>query len=306
MTPELQLARAFVATHPARAALTLERMPAPRAAAVLREIPDELAASMLRQMAVTHAVNSLAHLDAEEAAPMLALLTTDDASGLLRPMAPAERERLLGALTPDARDPLVLVLRHPDGTAGALMDPRVFQLPEDILVADARTRLRQAARDLLYYLYIVDRERRIVGVLDIPELMLARPREPVSAAMHRDVDRLSEWTPAAVVREHPGWQLYHAMPVVDERDRLIGAIRYQTLRRIEREAMAGAPDPSLVTARALGELFQLGTTGLVAGLAATGSGGVDAGETRSAAATRAADSDRTATSSAGTEVRDAR
>jgi hypothetical protein len=59
------------------------------------------------------------------------------------------------------------------------------------------------------------------------------------------------------------------MPVVDEEDRLLGAIRYQTLRRLEREAADQEPNPVMLTARALGELFQLGTTGLVAGVAAT-------------------------------------
>ena len=129
----------------------------------------------------------------------------------------------------------------------------------------------RAARELLYYIYVVDRARRLVGVLDIPELMLARPRGPVSAAMHRDVERLSAWTPVALVREHAGWHRFHALPVVDEGDRLLGAIRYQTLRRLEREAADRMPDPSLLTARALGELFQLGTTGLAAGVAVTAS-----------------------------------
>jgi hypothetical protein len=57
------------------------------------------------------------------------------------------------------------------------------------------------------------------------------------------------------------------MPVVDEQDRLLGAIRYQTLRRLEREASAEGPDPAQLTTSALGELFRLATTGLVAGVA---------------------------------------
>src|SRR5690606_40748530 len=64
-------------------------------------------------------------------------------------------------------------------------------------------------------------------------LFRSRARDPVSAAMHRDVDRVSVWMPVALVRAHSGWQRYHALPVVDEEQRLLGAIRYQTLRRLE-------------------------------------------------------------------------
>jgi hypothetical protein len=62
--------------------------------------------------------------------------------------------------------------------------------------------------------------------------------------MHREVDRLSVWLPVAIVREHPGWQRYHAMPVVDDEDRLVGAIRYQMLRKLEREAPGHGADPA--------------------------------------------------------------
>ena len=266
-----RLAHAFLDAHPARAAMTLEKMPTAHAAPVLRTVPPRTAAVVLREMTPPHAAGCLAHLVPAEAAAITGAMAIDDASGIMRAMAPDHRGQVLAALPPDTRDALARGLAYPEGTAGAVMDPAIFQLPEDVIVADARARLLRAARDLLYYIYVVDRAHRLVGVLDIPELMLAKAREPVGAAMHRDIARLSAWTPVALVRQHPAWHRYHAMPVVDEDGRLIGAIRYQTLRRLERDAGGRAPDSSLVTAQALGELFQLGTTGFVAGVAAAAS-----------------------------------
>lgn len=273
MIAEARLARAFLESHPSRAAKTLAQMPLARAAAVLRAVPARSAATALREMTVSHASFCLGHLAAAEAAAIVAELPTDDAVGIVRAMEFVHREPLLAALAADVRDPIAQVLPYPEGTAGSVMDPSIFRLPDDVLVADARVRLGHAARDLLYYLYVVDHKHRLVGVLDIPELMLARARHPVSAAMHRDVDRLSVWMPVALVREHAGWQRYHAMPVVDEEQRLLGAIRYQTLRRLEQEASDRGPDPARLTAGALAELFHLGTTGLVAGIASTASAG---------------------------------
>ena len=268
MTGEQTLAQAFLASHTTRAAMLLERMPVSHAAGALCAVPVSAAADALQAMTPTQAAAAVAALAPEEAAPIVAELPVDGAAAIVRLLAGAPRERLLSALPAASREPVERVLGFPPGTAGAVMDPSILRLPEDVLVADARVRLRHAARGLLYYLYVTDRAHRLVGVLDIPELMLARPRDPVGAAMHRDVDRLSAWMPVSLVREHAGWHQYHAMPVVDEQQRLVGAIRYQTLRRLEREAADRGPEPALLTARALGELFRLGTTGLVAGIAA--------------------------------------
>jgi hypothetical protein len=88
--------------------------------------------------------------------------------------------------------------------------------------------------------------------------------------MRDRVEHVPAWTPAAAVRTHPGWRSFHAMPVTDEAGRLIGAIRYQTLRRLEQEAEAGGgAGPLSVTVSALAELFHLGVVGLIEGVAAT-------------------------------------
>ncbi|MEX2582659.1 MAG: CBS domain-containing protein, partial [Gemmatimonadota bacterium] len=224
-----RLANAFLESHPPRAATMLGRMPVAGAAEVLRAVPPGIAAAVVRELTVSYAAECLRSLAPSEGAAIVAELATGDAAGILRALDPARRDPLLAALPADARRPIVRLLPYVEGTAGAVMDPSIFQLPDDILVADARVRLRRAARDLLHYIFVVDRERRLVGVLDIAELMVAGARDPVSAVMHRDVDRLSVWMPVSLVRDHPAWQHYHALPVVDDDDRLVGAVRYQTL-----------------------------------------------------------------------------
>jgi predicted transcriptional regulator len=105
--------------------------------------------------------------------------------------------------------------------------------------------------------------------------MRARARDPVNIVMHRDGDRLSVGMPVAIVRQHPGWRRHHAMPVVDDQERLVGAIQYRMLRKLEREAPDREADAARLTANALAEIFQLGTTGLVSAIAGTASAGRD-------------------------------
>jgi len=272
---EDRLARAFMKSHPARAATSLQQMPIARAVAVLNAVSAAAAATVLREMTVPFASDCLAQLPAADSAGIVAELTMDDATGIVRALQPEQREPLLAALSGELREQLERVLPYPDGTAGAVMDPSVFRITDDVIAADARTRIARAARELLYYVYVVDHANRLVGVLDIPELMLARARAPVSVAMHRDVQSVDVFTPVSTLRKHEGWQLFHAMPVVGDDKELLGAIRYQTMRRIEMEARGRWSDPAGLTAGALAELFQLGTTGLVAGITATASTGRD-------------------------------
>lgn len=263
-----RLGRAFLEAHPRRAATVLGEMPHDRAAAVLEAVPARTAASVVREMTTPDAADCFEHLEAAGSASILAEMPAVEASSLVRSLQPQLRDELLAALSTELRDSIGQLLHFPERTAGAVMDPAIFHLHDDVIVTEARARLGRATRGLLYYLYVVDRDRRLLGVVDIPELMLAPEGDPLSAVMHRNVESFSAWTPEALVRRHPGWLRFHAMPVVDDEGRLLGAVRYQTLRRLEREASDRERDPSLLTATALAELFRLGTSGLVAGVAA--------------------------------------
>lgn len=268
MSLEQELARAFLEEHPPEAALALERMPAEQRAAAVRDSPAE-AAPALREMVASAAAECLSRLSPEEAAPALDRLPLDQAMAMLRRMPAESADRVIRGLPADKQESLRRVLRYADGTAGALMDPMVLALPDDITVGEARVRLRREPRGLLHYLFVVDRGGQLVGVLDIPELMRARSRDGIRHVMHDRVEQLPAWTPAAAVRTHPGWRAFHAMPVTDEQGRLVGAIRYQTLRRLEQDAEAGrGAQPTALTAGALGELFHLGMAGFVEGVAA--------------------------------------
>jgi magnesium transporter len=268
MRLEQDLARAFLDDHPREAAVALERMPPASRLDVLRLAPAA-AAPALGDMVAPAAADTLARLTPAEAVPLVDGLDLDVAIGLLRRMPGEAAEALLAALPEAKQVPLRRALHYPEGTAGALMDPAALALPDDITVAEGRLRLRREAHGLLYYLFVVDRDGVLVGVLDIPELMRARSRDAIRAVMRAPVEHVPAWTPATAVRVHPAWRSFHALPVTDEQNRLVGAIRYQTLRRLEHDAeTGGGAQPTGLTVGALGELFHLGLAGFIEGVAA--------------------------------------
>ena len=269
MSLEHDLAVAFLESHPAEAAVALERMRGERRAATLAAVPAEAAVPAVRAMVRPVAADCLARLDAAAAGEILERLDVDAAAGVLRRVPPAARPRLFDALGTERREALERLLQYPEGTAGALMDPTVPTLPDDVSIAEARVRLRRTVQRLLFYIYVVDRDHRLVGVLDVAELMGASAGESLRSVMHTPVERLPAWLPAAAVRTDAGWKTYHAMPVVDDAGRFLGAIRYQTLRRLEQDAdTAGSERETATTVAALGELFHLGMAGFVEGISA--------------------------------------
>jgi magnesium transporter len=213
-------------------------------------------------------------MSARRAGPLLGQFSLDTAAALLRRLQEAEQERVLQAAPDEAAASLRLVLQFPEGTAGALMDPRALCVPEDFMVRRAREQVRRSAQHILYYLYVVDRERKLVGVLSLRQLFLASGKDLLGAVMTPHVARLSVSADQGAILAHPGWRDYHALPVVDAAGRFVGAIRHAALRKLEEQR---EPPPSsaqaLSVALALGELYWLALGGMVRNLWPGGASG---------------------------------
>lgn len=281
MTLVERLAQSFLDEHPAEAARALERMPVDRRAAVIHASPAGAAAALAEMIPATVA-ESLGHLDASDGALALDRLPIDRAVAVLRSLPSDRADAVLNAAPAEKQELLRRVLTYPEGTAGALMDPSVPELPVDISVAEARVRLRRTAAGPLHYVFLTDRSRVLTGVLEISALLRARPGIAVRNVMSEPVAAVPAWMPSSAVRAHHGWDLMPVLPVVDESGRLLGGLRYETLRRLQRDSgQSRDAENAGTTVSALGELFHLGLAGLVEGVAATAApraGSGDAGK----------------------------
>lgn len=241
------LSERFLRDHPAEAAALIESRPAAEISSLIEGCERDVAAAVLRHMTPARAAGCLEQLPGAVAAEIGHELPASTLAAVLRRMPDPQREAVLRETPRRRAFVLRSALRHRQGTAGALMDPEVLALPRDITVADAVARLRREPQHSIYYLYVIDREQRLVGVLNLRELLLARHDKLVAEVMHSPVARLAARASRAEVRSHPGWGVYHALPVVDANGVFAGAIRYETLRDLESDAQPAGPgrlDPS--------------------------------------------------------------
>jgi magnesium transporter len=270
MNSDWLLARDFLEKHPYEAALVLEKLAPPQIAELLREVPLVTAARGLEQMTSSTGAACLLAFSLDHAGTVIESLSLDAAARMLRCLPAGERTRLLTAVSDRRAEPLRRLLTYPLGTAGALMDPLVPALPDSLQVGDALERVQRMPEHTLYYLYVVNREQILVGVMNLRELMLAAPQDHLSAVMHTHVERLAAGTVLASILLHPAWREFHALPVTDSQNKFLGAIRYKTLKRLEQEsARQRRPDESLTALLSLGELCWIGFAGMLTGLAAT-------------------------------------
>jgi Mg/Co/Ni transporter MgtE len=116
--------------------------------------------------------------------------------------------------------------------------------------------------------YVVDREQRLLGALDIRELMLAESKATLGAVMHREVVSVSAHADLATVLSHPGWRELDALPVVDGAGVFFGIIRHRAMRQIAGRADEHEARPMVRTVVSLGELYWTGMSAFLAGVSA--------------------------------------
>jgi magnesium transporter len=268
MTLVRQLADDLLERHPTRATIVLEQLAPDEAIRLLAGSSLASAATIVPCLSPHFATAVLRGLTPERAARILDTLEIDTAARLIRRLEATGRAAILDRLQPTLARGVRAVLRFPKGSAGAMMDPDVLALPQTLTAREALQRVRQAPELARYNLYVVDQQQRLIGALNLRELLLARGRAPLSEIMVPNPHRIRASADRLSVLVHPGWREVHALPVVDEADAYLGALRYRTLRELE-EALRAPPDGDADASAALGQVFAAGARGVLDALSGT-------------------------------------
>jgi magnesium transporter len=194
--------------------------------ALLEYLPDSEIPELLEELEPEQAADILQTLDREEAADLLEQMDPDDATDVLAELTDEEAEELLQAMEPDEAAEIRELLPYPPDTAGGRMTPAFVAIAPDVRADDAVLMLRQVAAqaETIYYVYVLDTEEHLLGVLSLHHLVLTSPDTPVSEVMVRDPFRVE----ASADQETAAHLLTDlnllALPVVDDEDRLLGII----------------------------------------------------------------------------------
>ncbi len=212
--------------QPADAAEVLESIPYEERLRIFRVWDAEESSDALLEMSEDGQVEVMKGLARNVAVRIIAEMPPDDAVDLLADLPPKVTEPILSGLDPSRAAELQGLLRHGERTAGGLMTPEAMVLSHTLTVGEVLERLREVPEqvEMIYYVYFQDEEGRLVGVSSLRELIVARPEQPVSEIMHRELitvrpDEDQERVAALIDR----YDLL-AVPVVDEAGKLLGIV----------------------------------------------------------------------------------
>jgi len=164
----------------------------------------------------------------EQMSKLLEAMSHDDRVDLLRRLEQDVVDSLLPLVAKADREDIRRLLSYPEHSAGSVMTTDYATLPPDIPVSEAIGRVRREAphKETIYYVYVVDEERRLMGLVSLRELILAKPTSPVSDIMQTEVISVRvDQDQEEVARELAKYD-FIAIPVVDEQHRLVGIITH--------------------------------------------------------------------------------
>jgi len=192
---------------------------------LLVEKNGRLAMEALSELGPESGAELLALRPAEEIARLTQEIPSDDAAALIDHLPEELSSAVLELIRPKPGGGVSELLEYEEKTAGRLMNPNVFALSEDLTAGEAITAL-QAARDveMVFYLYVVDERRHLVGVVSLRRLLLVPPDTPLKRIMTTDVQSARvDLDQEEVAREVASYNLL-ALPVVDAENKLVGVI----------------------------------------------------------------------------------
>jgi magnesium transporter len=180
----------------------------------LSELGPEAGARLLSGRSADEIVKLVQDLPSDDAAAIIDYLPEEVAAAVLEQMQKRPAGGDVGEL-----------LEYEEQTAGRIMNPKVFALSEDMTAGEAITAL-QGSRDVevVFYLYVIDARRHLVGVVSLRRLLLVSPPTPLKRIMTTDIISVRVDTDQEEVARLVASYNLLAIPVVDEENKLVGVI----------------------------------------------------------------------------------
>jgi magnesium transporter len=218
------------ALHPARTAEFMEGLTAEEAWRVLRYAESPLREEIFGYFDQDKQLDIIRLAEREDACNILANLPPDDRVDILKELEPELVRELLSEVPAEDRRDILRLTAFPENTAGAVMTTAFARLTEDMTVRQALEDLGRQAADLetIYYIYVVDEENHLQGVVSARQLVSAmgKPETRIRELMETDIVSVNvNEDQEAVATKVARFDLL-AIPVVDDERHIVGIITH--------------------------------------------------------------------------------
>jgi len=222
---------ALIKLHEADVASLIEHLSAQERRVILslfidRKMETQRLAAIVSEIRPEIAVELLSELETPKIIPILEEMSSDDAASLISLFEEEIQDALLKSMKKEDAVDVQEQLAYPEESAGRVMSADFLALEETTTAGDAITaiQLAQDEVEVPFYLYVIDEEQHLKGVVSLKQIILVNPKTQLGEIMITDVYKVDAYTDqeevAAVVANYN----LLAVPVVDERNCLLGVV----------------------------------------------------------------------------------
>lgn len=235
----LSVARRFFETDPMEGAHTIETMETGEAAAILEALPASASIEMFRYLQADDAADLLKEFPTELFTEIVEGIEPAQCADIFASLSDSNRATFLERLPRKTRREIQELLSYPEDSAGRIMSREFIAFHTNVKVRDTIQRLRLLAnrKAPASYTYVVDEQKRLTGIINMRDLVIAGPDETLGTIMRKDIYTVSAFMDREQLAEELSNRRFFAVPVVDQDQRLLGVIQSDRLiEHVQEEA----------------------------------------------------------------------
>lgn len=226
--------------YPTDAADFLETLPPDELPVVFRLLKKDTAAEIFAELEYEPQTRLISTLSDRELGQLCGELYTDDVVDLLEELPAGVVSRILKNVPPEDRSLINRFLAYPEGSAGSVMTSEYVTLNAGMTVTEAVHHIRKTGYDkeTVYSLFVTDNQRRLVGTLELRDLLFGDPDTPVSTISDANAAFVLTTDSRGHVADVIAKYDLLSVPVVDSERRLVGIVTVDDALDVVREEAA--------------------------------------------------------------------
>ncbi len=223
--------------HPADIADVIDLLDKSQRVAIFSMLQNDIAAEVLDETRTEVTRNLVEAIPDEQIADLLEAMPMDDAAEVLSELEADRAEDLLGLMQPVEAAEVERLLAFPEDSAGRLMTTRVVRIGASWTIQQALERLRTVDPEVetMAYLYVVNGNHQLVGIVPVWDILTSAPNKLVSDVMEPEVTSVRVDADQEEVAHLVSQYDFFAIPVVDEQQRFLGIITHDDVIDILQE-----------------------------------------------------------------------
>ncbi len=215
-----------------KAVRVLEETPKKEAAALLAHMSSGNVAQLIHRLQTSFSAALLEERDAESAVAILSALPPNQAASIVMHLSLESRNRLLPSISGKLAEKIRDLYTYPEGSVGRYMSTDYLTFFKHEEAGDVIEKIRALAGNKSFpasYTYVVDDDGILQGVLNMRDLMLAKPDQQLSSFMIANVFTLHCFLDRSAAAREMAKRKYFAAPIVDNENRILGVIKAENL-----------------------------------------------------------------------------